>query len=106
MLEDVKRAVRLADGLDNVDFIMSLGLASDCPVQRSERYHFAAMMENSSKPIMFTACRPFRLQAVAQILEQHSPPALDKEAVDEIYRTAAARNRDKNLPSPHGLRNL
>ncbi|MBN2553335.1 MAG: trimethylamine methyltransferase family protein [Spirochaetales bacterium] len=55
VLEDVKRAARLADGLDNVDFIMSLGLASDCPVQRTDRYHFAAMMENSSKPIMFTA---------------------------------------------------
>jgi trimethylamine--corrinoid protein Co-methyltransferase len=55
VLEDVKRAARLADGLDNVDFIMSLGLAGDCPVERSDRYHFAAMVENSSKPIMFTA---------------------------------------------------
>jgi len=55
VLEDVKRAARLADGLDNVDFIMSLGLASDCPVQRTDRYHFAAMTENSAKPIMFTA---------------------------------------------------
>ena len=55
VLEDVKRAARLADGLDNVDFIMSLGLAGDCPVQRSDRYHFAAMVENSAKPIMFTA---------------------------------------------------
>ncbi|UCF97999.1 MAG: trimethylamine methyltransferase family protein [Spirochaetaceae bacterium] len=55
VLDDVKRAARLADGLDKVDFIMSLGLASDTPVERSDRYHFAAMMENSSKPIMFTA---------------------------------------------------
>jgi trimethylamine--corrinoid protein Co-methyltransferase len=55
VLEDVKRAARLADGLDNVDFIMSLGLAGDCPVERSDRYHFAAMAENSRKPIMFTA---------------------------------------------------
>jgi trimethylamine--corrinoid protein Co-methyltransferase len=55
LLEDVKRAARLAEGLDNVDFIMSLGLASDCPIPRTDRYHFAAMTENSAKPIMFTA---------------------------------------------------
>ncbi len=55
LLADVKRAARLADGLDNVDFIMSLGLASDAPVDRSDRHHFAAMVENSAKPIMFTA---------------------------------------------------
>jgi len=55
VLSDVKRAAHLADGLDNVNFIMSLGLASDTPVDRSDCYHFAAMVENSSKPIMFTA---------------------------------------------------
>ena len=55
VLDDVKRSARLADALDNVDFIMSLGLASDCPVDRSDRCHFAGMVENSSKPIMFTA---------------------------------------------------
>lgn len=54
-LEDIKRAARLADGLQNVDFIMSLGLAGDVAVQRSDRYHFAAMLESSVKPIMFTA---------------------------------------------------
>ena len=69
VLEDVKRASRLADGLDNVDFIMSMGLAGDCPVERSDRYHFAAMMENSGKPIMFTAW--------------------SLEGLQEIYRMAA-----------------
>jgi trimethylamine--corrinoid protein Co-methyltransferase len=55
VLADVERAARLADGLDNVDFVMSLGLAGDCPVERSDRHHFAAMVESSRKPIMFTA---------------------------------------------------
>jgi len=67
VLEDVKRAARLADGLDNVDFIMSLGLASDCPVQRTDRYHFAAMMENTAKPIMFTAWSLEGLQDIYQM---------------------------------------
>jgi len=66
VLSDVKRAARLADALDNVDFIMSLGLAGDCPVDRTDRYHFAAMMENSSKPIMFTA---WSLQGLQDIFE-------------------------------------
>lgn len=54
-LTDVERAARLADGLDDVDFIMSMGLASDVPTKLSDRYHFAAMVSNSTKPIMFTA---------------------------------------------------
>jgi trimethylamine--corrinoid protein Co-methyltransferase len=67
VLEDVKRAALLADGLNNVDFIMSLALASDCPVERSDRYHFAAMMENSTKPIMFTAWSLEGLQDIYQM---------------------------------------
>jgi trimethylamine--corrinoid protein Co-methyltransferase len=66
VLEDVKRAARLADGLDHVDFIMSMGMASDCPIPRSDRYHFAAMMENSAKPIMFTA---WNLEGLEDIYE-------------------------------------
>jgi trimethylamine--corrinoid protein Co-methyltransferase len=76
VLEDVKRAARLADGLENVDFIMSLGLASDCPVERSDRYHFAAMMENSDKPIMFTA---WSLEGLQEIYEMAAILAGGKE---------------------------
>jgi trimethylamine--corrinoid protein Co-methyltransferase len=67
VLEDVKRAARLADGLENVDFIMSMGLAGDCPVERTDRYHFAAMMENSGKPIMFTAWSLDGLQEIYEM---------------------------------------
>ncbi len=64
VLKDVERAARLADGLENVDFIMGMGLASDVPVQRSDQYHFAAMVENSTKPIMFTAWSQAGLQTI------------------------------------------
>jgi trimethylamine--corrinoid protein Co-methyltransferase len=80
VLEDVKRAARLADGLPNVDFIMSMGLASDCPVERSDRYHFAAMMENSSKPIMFTA---WNLEGLKQIYEM---AAIAAGSSDTLHR--------------------
>jgi len=55
VLEDVERAARLADGLDNFDFVMCMGIATDVPTQLSDRYHFSAMVSNSTKPIMFTA---------------------------------------------------
>ncbi|MBW2123148.1 MAG: trimethylamine methyltransferase family protein [Deltaproteobacteria bacterium] len=55
VLADVERAALLADGLSEVDFVMSMGLASDVPAELSDRYHFAAMVSNSTKPIMFTA---------------------------------------------------
>ena len=55
VLADVARAARLADALPHLDFVMSMGLAGDVPVERSDRHHFAAMVGNSAKPIMFTA---------------------------------------------------
>ena len=55
VLADIERAARLADGLDDLDFIMSMGLATDVPTDLSDRYHFSAMASNSTKPIMFTA---------------------------------------------------
>jgi trimethylamine--corrinoid protein Co-methyltransferase len=80
VLEDVKRAARLADGLENVDFIMSLGSAGDCPVERSDRYHFAAMMENSGKPIMFTA---WSLEGLQDIYEM---AVITAEGTDKLQR--------------------
>jgi len=80
VLEDVIRAARLADGLPNVDFVMSLGLAGDCPVERTDRYHFAAMMENSSKPIMFTA---WSLEGLQDIYEM---AAIAAAGTDKLQR--------------------
>lgn len=55
VLEDVGRAARLVDSLPNVDFVMSMAQASDVPVETSDRRSFLAMMENTSKPIVYTA---------------------------------------------------
>jgi trimethylamine--corrinoid protein Co-methyltransferase len=80
LLADVKRAACLADALDNVDFIMSLGLASDCPVDRSDRYHFAGMVESSVKPIMFTA---WSLEGLQDIYEM---TAIVAGGVEQVCR--------------------
>jgi trimethylamine--corrinoid protein Co-methyltransferase len=55
LLSDVGNAARLADWLPNLDFVMSMALPSDAPVQTSDRHSFLAMAENTVKPLVFTA---------------------------------------------------
>ena len=54
-LADVQTAARVADALANIDFHMSLALASDVPAAVYDRYTFAAMVRNTVKPIVLTA---------------------------------------------------
>ena len=54
-LEDVSNAARLADWLPNLDFVMSMALPSDVPIETSDRRSFLAMVENTVKPLVFTA---------------------------------------------------
>ncbi len=53
--QDTVNAVRIADALENIDFIMSMVRASDVPAERSDRHHFEVMVLNSTKPIIFDA---------------------------------------------------
>lgn len=53
--EDVERIARLCDALPNMDFIMSMAVATDVPEHAPFVYEFADMMAGSSKPIVFTA---------------------------------------------------
>ncbi|UCF98663.1 MAG: trimethylamine methyltransferase family protein [Spirochaetaceae bacterium] len=52
-LQDVDEAIRLADALPNIHFIMSAVLPSDVPPEAANRLQMRSMIENSSKPIMF-----------------------------------------------------
>lgn len=53
--KDVENAARVADALPNLDFHMSLGLVSDVSPEVYDRHQFAAMLCNTSKPIVVTA---------------------------------------------------
>jgi trimethylamine--corrinoid protein Co-methyltransferase len=55
LLSDVADTARLADALQNLDFVMSMALPSDVPRESSDRHSFLAMVTNTSKPIVFTA---------------------------------------------------
>jgi len=55
LLSDVVNTARLVDALPNLDFVMSMALPSDVPVETSDRRSFLAMIENTVKPVIFTA---------------------------------------------------
>jgi trimethylamine--corrinoid protein Co-methyltransferase len=54
-LQDVANAATVADYCEEIDFIASFALPSDVPVNTMYIACFRAMMENSVKPIFFTA---------------------------------------------------
>jgi trimethylamine--corrinoid protein Co-methyltransferase len=51
---DVARFAHLVDALPNIDFVMSMGIASDANELTSFVHQFQAMVENTVKPIVFT----------------------------------------------------
>lgn len=53
VMEDVVHGVRLADGLPNIDFLMSMFLPSDVPNETYERHQMEAMLRGSTKPIVY-----------------------------------------------------
>jgi len=54
-LRDVEQVSVLVDGLDNLDFLMCMGVAHELPQTVADKYHFVAMVSNTTKPIVFTA---------------------------------------------------
>jgi trimethylamine--corrinoid protein Co-methyltransferase len=52
---DIEMLTRLSDALPSIDFILSMGLASDVPRKTADLHHFQAMIGNTSKPVLFTA---------------------------------------------------
>jgi len=113
LLLDVRQTSRLVDALPNLDFVMSMALPTDVPAKISDRLSFLSMVENTTKPIVFTAwdeigladiiamseviaggseslsTRPFLLA----YLEPVSPLQHSKEAVKKILMMA-----DHGLP--------
>ncbi|HOG47486.1 MAG TPA: trimethylamine methyltransferase family protein, partial [Anaerolineae bacterium] len=66
-LADVETAARVAHALPNIDFHMSLALASDAPAAVYDRYAFATMVRNTAKPIVITAADKAALQDILEM---------------------------------------
>lgn len=110
---DVARTAVIADKLEHIDYLMSLGIVYDVPQTVNDLVQFQQMVENSSKPICFTAhhrrnllhildmaaavagghdelrARPF----VIHYSEPNSPLMLAEEATDKLLLCA-----EMNIP--------
>lgn len=53
--EDVGTFARLSDALENIDFVMSMALPSDCPPSRFHTHQIEEILLNSRKPFIYTA---------------------------------------------------
>jgi trimethylamine--corrinoid protein Co-methyltransferase len=68
--KDVEEIARLCDALENIDFIMSMGVPEDVPVGDTFVYEFIRMIRGSVKPNVYTA--------------------QDRRDMEDIYRIAVA----------------
>jgi trimethylamine--corrinoid protein Co-methyltransferase len=66
-LQDVVNASRVADYCQEIDFLASFGLPSDVPRNSMYVECAKAMMENSSKPMFFTAAGPEDLAVIIEM---------------------------------------
>lgn len=68
--EDVRRIAQLCDGLEEIDFVMSMGTPSDVPALDHYLHSFVQMIRGSAKPNIYTA--------------------VDRADMEDIYRIACA----------------
>lgn len=68
-LSDVEQVARLVDALPNIDFLMSMALPSDVPIETSDRRSFLAMIANTVKPVVFTAWDEEGLSDIIEMAE-------------------------------------
>ena len=50
--EDIVNAVKVCDSLENIDFVMSMGIISDVHFAINTREQYAAMIRNTTKPMV------------------------------------------------------
>jgi trimethylamine--corrinoid protein Co-methyltransferase len=66
-LKDVQRIAQLCDGLEQIDFVMSMGVPSDVPALDHYVHEFVAMLRNSVKPLVYTANNLADMQDIYRI---------------------------------------
>jgi trimethylamine--corrinoid protein Co-methyltransferase len=53
VLQDIVEGMSVADALSNIDFVMSMVLPADVPQAVADRYQMEAMLNHTTKPIVF-----------------------------------------------------
>jgi trimethylamine--corrinoid protein Co-methyltransferase len=64
---DPGTTARVCNALDNIDYVMGLGLISDVPSQLASVYEFAELITNTSKPIISWVNRRDNLRDIYEI---------------------------------------
>jgi len=64
---DPGTTARVCDALDNIDYVMSLGLISDVTPQLAPIYEFTEMVSNTCKPVLAWAFSPEQVSDIYQI---------------------------------------
>jgi trimethylamine--corrinoid protein Co-methyltransferase len=70
ILKDIENTSRLVDYLDEISFLMCMGIASDVNPSISDLYHFEVMVNNTEKPIVYTAWNLENLKTIIHMAEK------------------------------------
>ncbi len=79
-LQDVRDAVRLCDALEHIHFVMSMFLPSDVQPDLADRLQFEAMLQNTSKPLVFVT---YEMSGCADVIEMAEAVAGGADALRE-----------------------
>ena len=69
VIQDIANNAKVVDYLDDISFIMCMGIASDVNEKTSDLYHYEAMVSHTEKPIVFTAWSLENLKAIVAMAE-------------------------------------
>jgi len=69
-LQDVVDFSRLVDALPNIDFLINMAIAQEMPQAVSDLYHFEAMVNNTTKPILYSAWNLAHTKVIVEMCER------------------------------------
>lgn len=79
VLNDISQGMKLVSGLSNIDFVMSMFVPSDVPVENYGRHQMLVMLNENIKPILFTGVTPEgAIEAIRMASEVHGREELGK----------------------------
>jgi trimethylamine--corrinoid protein Co-methyltransferase len=120
--EDILNGARVLDALENINFIMPMGIISDRPTHSADIHAASAVMEGSVKPVVFTAENAYNLNSCIDLAaavsgdhkqlqekpticlynEPISPLKYSPEVVDKLILAARQRIPVVFTPCPLG----
>ena len=66
-LEDIEHFAVVVDALNNMDFLMCMGVAHELSPAIADKHHFVTMVSNTIKPVVFTASSVENLSDIYQM---------------------------------------